>query len=231
MLQLRAVDAVMELASGQWGIVTTAQAEQQGVPRLRLSRMVGSGLLERIGHGVYAVPTSVGDQWTELRAAWISLDPRRTAEQRIAESRTSVVVSHESAARLHRFGTLRGSSFEFTATKRRQTRRDDVRVHVGSLVDDDVTLVDGLPTTTATRTIADLLRNRYDLGHVAEVAADALRQGLTTASELELHLGPLARRYSAADGPQLVEQLLETDSTQPEGSVSAANHNLRDEPT
>lgn len=221
----------MELAAGQWGIVTTAQAEQQGVPRLRVSRMVGSGLLERIGHGVYVVPTSAGDQWTELRAAWISLDPRRTAEQRVAESRTSVVVSHESAARLHRIGTLRGSSFEFTATKRRQTRRDDVRIHVGSLTDDEVTLVEGLPTTTATCTIADLLRNRYDLGHVAEVAADALRQGLTTASDLELHLGPLARRYSAADGSQLAEKLLDADSAKLDGSISPADHNPTDEPT
>ncbi|WP_277210844.1 hypothetical protein [Isoptericola croceus] len=44
----------------------------------------------------------------------------------------------------------------------------------------DVRLIDGMPTTTPERTIADLVRSGHDLSHVAGVFGDAVRTGQTT---------------------------------------------------
>lgn len=43
------------------GILTTAQAEALGFSRMTLSLYVKKGLLERIGHGVYALPDEAQD--------------------------------------------------------------------------------------------------------------------------------------------------------------------------
>ncbi|MCI1867707.1 type IV toxin-antitoxin system AbiEi family antitoxin domain-containing protein [Bifidobacterium crudilactis] len=41
------------LASGQWGMVTTAQAKMLGVSRLDMSCPERSGAIERLVHGIY----------------------------------------------------------------------------------------------------------------------------------------------------------------------------------
>lgn len=202
-----AIAVVNLLAAGQWGIVTTAQAGHRGVSRVQLARLVDSGLLERVAQGVYVVPTAAADPVTDLRAAWVSLDPARTAEGRIAASRTSVVVSHTSAAALQNLGTLVARQHEVTAAGRRQSNWDGLRIHRGSLTDGEVVLVDGLPVTSSARTVADLLRDRHDLEQVARVAGDALRRRLMTRAELARCLDPLARRFGTESGAGLTHRL------------------------
>src|SRR5665647_620859 len=132
-----------QLAAGQWGLLTTAQAAREGITRLQLARLADAGVLERLGRGVYAT-TSSADEHLSLRAAWLALDPARTAEERLKSPTTTGVVSHASAAGLH---------------------------NLGDLLDDeqDVTIVEGLPVTTEERTIADLLRAGHDPEHVAQI--------------------------------------------------------------
>ena len=79
-----AVATVSQLAGGQWGLITTAQAEREGVTRLQLARLASAGILERVDRGVYATTSSPTEHRT-LRAAWLTLDPSRTAEERLAD--------------------------------------------------------------------------------------------------------------------------------------------------
>ena len=84
--------------------------------------------LARIRHGVYALPSSDGDPDQDLRAAWLSTDPRRFADER-ARAVDTPVVSHASASALHRMGDLVPIRHSFTAPQRKQTRQTDIRYH------------------------------------------------------------------------------------------------------
>lgn len=200
---------VSQLAASQWGLLTVAQAECEQVPRYRLARLVDAGLLERVDHGVYAVTAAEPDQHRRLRAAWLALDPERTAEERLREDPAgSGVVSHTSAAGLYGLGDLLDDTPELTTTTRKQTRRG-VRLHRADLPATDVTLVDGLPTTTVERTVADLLRDGHDTDHVATIVGEGVRRGMVDRNVLAAHLDPLAHRQKRTDGRDLAEHLLD----------------------
>jgi hypothetical protein len=197
-----------QLAVGQWGLLTTAQAAREGITRLQLARLTDAGVLERLGRGVYAT-TSSADEHLGLRAAWLALDPARTAEERLKSPTTTGVVSHASAAGLHNLGDLLDDEHEFTLPQRKQTRRAGIRVHRGDLTEQDVTIVEGLPVTTEERTIADLLRAGNDPEHVAQIIGQGVRRGVVDLTDLAVHLDPLARRHNQPDGGGLVEYLLD----------------------
>ncbi len=203
------VSEVVSLAAGQWGLVTAAQASAAGISRMQLTRMVDAGLLDRVMHGVYATPGVQGDQRLTLRAAWLTLDPGTAAEKRMANLPTAGVVSHTSAAQLLGLGDLVADEHEFTVPHRHQSTRAGVRVRKGVLEPGEVTIADGLPVTTAARTIADLLMVGHELEHVAAVVADALRRDLTDGPALEAALVPAARRHDARDGAELLVRLLD----------------------
>lgn len=201
------VARVSRLAAGQWGILTTAQAEREGITRLQLARLADAGVLERVDRGVYAT-TSSSDEHRMLRAAWLALDPARTAEERLANLLTAGVVSHTSAAGLHRLGDLLDDRPEITLPYRKQTRRG-IRVHQRELTADEVTLVDGLPTTTEERTVADLLRDSHDPEHIAQIIGQGVRRGVIDLDDLATQIDPSARRHGQPDGQALVEHLLD----------------------
>ena len=201
------VARVSRLAAGQWGLLTAAQAEREDVTRSQLTRLADAGVLERVERGVYAT-TSSTDQNRALRAAWLALDPAQTAEERLADPVGAGVISHTSAAGLHKLGDLLDDVPEVTYPHRKQTRRG-IRLHRVDLTEADVTLVDGLPTTTEERTVADLLRDGHDPEHIAQIIGQGVRRGVIDLPDLAEHLEPLARRYGQPDGQSLVAHLLD----------------------
>ncbi|MEP7016446.1 MAG: type IV toxin-antitoxin system AbiEi family antitoxin domain-containing protein [Actinomycetota bacterium] len=196
------------IAAGQWGLLTTAQAAHEGISRLQLARLADAGVLQRVGRGVYAT-TSSADEHLGLRAAWLALDPAQTAERRLVNPIAAGVVSHASAAGLHQLGDLLDDQHEFTLAQRKQTARGGIRIHRGDLLEQDVTIVEGLPVTTVERTIADLLRAGHDPEHVAQILGQGVRRGVVDPAVLAAHLDPLARRHHQPDGSGLVEYLLD----------------------
>ncbi|GEL45066.1 hypothetical protein CHO01_01820 [Cellulomonas hominis] len=203
----RVLAVVSELAAGQWGLLTTAQAERAGVTRLQLARLAGADVLERVDRGVYAV-AGIPAEHRGVRAAWLALDPARSAEERLADPVGAGVASHTSAAALHRLGDLLDDEPELTLPHRKQSRRG-IRLHRLALAAADVTLVDGLPVTTEERTVADLLRDGHDPDHVAQIVGQGARRGVIDLDDLAERLEPLARRYAQPDGVALVEHLLD----------------------
>ena len=202
------VSRASQLAAGQWGLLTTAQAAREGITRLQLARLADAGVVQRLGRGVYAT-TSTADEHLSLRAAWLALDPTRTAEERLKDPITAGVVSHASAAGLHNLGDLLDDEHEVTLPQRKQTRREGIRIHRGDLTEQDVTIVEGLPVTTEERTIADLLRAGHDPEHIAQIIGQGVRRGVIDLTELAVHLDPLARRNNQPNGEALVEYLLD----------------------
>jgi predicted transcriptional regulator of viral defense system len=188
----------------QWGLVTTAQAGRRGVSRLYLSRLADSGHLERLGHGIYRAAGVPADRFEAMKAAWLSVDPKLTAEERLRRPVADAVVSGAAAAYLHGLGDLVPEPYEFTVPARRQTQRSEIRFRVRQLPEDSITLREGLPVTTVEQTIADLIEARTDQSLVAGVLADAGDLDRTRLAEL---LGPLAARNGFPSGEAFRDHL------------------------
>ncbi|WP_343926826.1 type IV toxin-antitoxin system AbiEi family antitoxin domain-containing protein [Rhodoglobus aureus] len=206
-----ALRALAEISSGQWGMATTSQARSIQVSRVQIARLAESGHLERLAHGVYRDAGSPPHEFDDIRAAWLSLDPDRMADDRIRDGVDGIVMSGNTAAALHGIGDLLPTPYVFTSAARRQSQRPDIRFKRRLLVADQITLVAGIPTTGIERTIADLVQDKEDLSLVGDLVGDALRSRTVQLDYLAALLGPLASRngFTKDDGLALMRKLLE----------------------
>jgi hypothetical protein len=175
-----------------------------------LTRLTQAGVVERLSHGVYLIRGAGSDEFTELRAAWLHLDPTRSAADRFDDGPAGAVISHASAANLFGFGDLDADRHEFSLPVRRQTRRNDVILHRASLPPSDVMIHGGLPVTTPERTVVDLLSTYHDGEHVAGVLRGAVRARSIDVHKVARRIGPYAATYGlpAGDGDLLLDYLL-----------------------
>jgi len=218
---MRSVDVLRTLAditAYQWGMVTAGQASMAGVSRLDLSRLAQSGHLNRLAHGVYmdaGVPSSPLD---DLRAAWLSTDPRILGAARLSEPAAGVVVAASSAAALHGIGDLWAQRHEFISPTRRQSQRQNIRYRTRTLDAQDVTVVEGLPVMTLERTITDLVEEVGDLSLVSDALREAARQRELDLDRLTQLLAPLAHQhgFATADGAALLERLQQDAGIDPD---------------
>lgn len=104
-----------EVTAVQWGMVTSAQAAGRGVSRLDLSRLSTGGHLVRLAHGVYMDVGVPETELDEVRAAWLSTDPKVLADERINAWERGVVVAGRAAASLHGLGDFRVDQFDFVS--------------------------------------------------------------------------------------------------------------------
>ena len=199
---------IRDVAEGQWGLVTLQQARAAGVAWRSLSRLVEGGLLERVAHGVYRVRGAAEPDHLGLRAAWLGLDPARSAWERLDDP-DGAVVSHASAAALYGVGDLRADVHEFTLPRRRQTRLSDVRIHRGRVPPARRIVLGGLPTTRAGRMIDDLLADHVDPDGVARITAEVLERILDYPRDVADALAPHAHQFGCrrGDGPALLDEL------------------------
>lgn len=198
---------VAVLAEEQWGLFTRQQADQRGMAWSTLSRMVATGRAERVGHGVYRLRGSEPPSQVALRVAWLELAPSVPAWDRDAEQG---VVSHRSAALLFGLGDLPADVHEFTLPVRRQTRRDDVRLHRGDVATGVVSR-GGLLSTDPSRTVVDLLTDGADPAAVSTIVAESLDAGYDRPAAFAHGLSAMAHRYrfSRDDGVGMLGWLLD----------------------
>ncbi|WP_182920387.1 type IV toxin-antitoxin system AbiEi family antitoxin domain-containing protein [Nocardioides cavernaquae] len=206
-----------EVTASQWGMVTSAQASMHGVTRLDLARLADSGHLTRLAHGVYMDSGTPGDQFDDLRAAWLSTDPKLMAEDRLRDRDNGVVAAGLSAARLHDIGDMWEGPHDFVAPVRRQSQRAEIRYRQRVLDPRDVTVTEGLPVMTLERTIADLVEAVGDLSLVGDALRDAWRKRNLNLGRLSELLDPLAARngFKKDDGSALLSRLMEVAGINP----------------
>ncbi len=196
-------------AEDQWGLLTRRQAELAGISRATLQRLAGTGLLERVAHGVYHLAGAPLPDQAGLRAAWLQLAPDVPAWERTP---AQGIVSHRSAAALYGLGHLPADRHDFTLPGRRQSRRADVRLHRRPLADSEWTWRLGLPVTRPARIAADLVQDLEEPEAVAAMIADALRDGYDRPAAVATALAPHAARlgFRRGDGVALLRWLLDT---------------------
>jgi hypothetical protein len=173
-----------DLAAGQHGYVTRAQASALGVSDVDLVRLAKRGELKRIDHGVYKFRGAADFRWEPIWVHWLRLDPERSSFDRTRHP--DEVVAGRTAAWIYEIGELDPEPYEFIVSSRRQSRRSNTRFRRGALAKDQWEIVDGLPVTRPVKIVADLLDQHVDLGHIEDVAEDALRRGLLSRRELKM---------------------------------------------
>jgi hypothetical protein len=188
-----------DVASGQWGLITTAQAKRVGVTAQAVARLAREGALDRLAHGIYRIAGTPPDPRDGVRAAWLGLDPDQFGPERVAEARPDLV-SHRSAAMLLGIGDLIADEHEFTVLGRRQSRREDIRFHRDSAGATEWTVEDGLPVTTAVQTIHDLAAGPMDGDHLRDLVRDAITSGKASPDDLAVALRASAHRFGVALG-------------------------------
>jgi hypothetical protein len=197
-----------DVAQDQWGLVTRRQAAHAGVSSTTLERLTApSGSLERVAFGVYRLAGAPVPDHQDLRAAWLQLAPDTPAWQRTA---TQGVVSHRSAATFCGLGHLTADVHEFTVSSRKQTRRQDVRLHIRAVEDSEWIMLRGLPVTRPSRTAADLLQQHEDPEAVAQIVAEAIRGVFEYPGTFAEVLGAHASRFGfrRGDGIAVLSWLL-----------------------
>jgi hypothetical protein len=185
-----------EIAERQWGLVTTAQADNAGVSRKQLSRMASSGAVERIAQGVYRVAGAPPQRHEAIYATWLALGG--ATSPRTPPGVAPVVAAGQTAAVVHAIGDFLLDGLDFIVPSRKGTRIPDVRLRIRDLTRPEVIPVEGLPTLTVERTIA--------------VRSDKL----TAPNALITYLSPVAQRHRS-DGRTLANHLFDLAGVTPEG--------------
>ncbi|MEV3971340.1 substrate-binding domain-containing protein [Streptomyces sp. NPDC050698] len=201
---LRALDA---RAAGQWGLVTTAQAKLDGVQGVQLLRLERSGTLESVGHGVYRLAACPPPEHLRIKVAWLRLDPGTPARDRRTDGPGAGIVSHTSACAVHGLGGRPDDPVELTVSSRRTTRDETVVLHRAAMDPEDITVVDGLPVTTVSRTVVDLLEARADAARTGAFVAEAAARDLVRVDDLAPRVAGFADAYELAAGASGVELL------------------------
>lgn len=219
----RPVQAIVDVAEEQWGLITRAQAGAAGVPASTFARLQERGRLERVAHGVYRVRGAGEPDHLQLRAAWLQLDPLRIAWERLDDPDVAVV-SHASAASLYDVGDLRPDVHEFTFPRRRQSRRRDVRVHRGRVPSSDQIILKGLPVTRPGRMIADLLADHVEPVSVARITVEVIEKTHEYPRVVAHKISPFAHVFglTSGDGLSLLQHLLDLAGPPPDRATILA---------
>jgi predicted transcriptional regulator of viral defense system len=159
-------DAVIgKLAARQHGVVARRQLLAVGVTRKAVEVRLKRGRLLLVHPGVYAV----GHRQLRREGYWMAA---------VLGAGDGAALSHRDAAALHgmlRPGAHRGVDVTTTAEA---GRRAGINVHGTTVLDaEDVTTVDGIPTTTVARTFVDL---------AGTVPKDRLRKAMNEAERRNL---------------------------------------------
>jgi predicted transcriptional regulator of viral defense system len=159
--------ALARMANKQHGVVSIRQLEGPlGFSQRSVARAVGSGRLHRIYRGVYAVGRADLSQRGESLAAVLAVGP-------------GALLSYHSAGWLWGLWSGSPAPFEVTAVVPRHHRppKGVQRHRARNLVDEDRAFVDGIPVTSAARTLLDL---------AWKLRSDQLRRALMRAEDLGL---------------------------------------------
>jgi len=160
------------------GVFTTSDALLAGIDRNAIGPLLRSGAWRRIRYGVY----TTGELWRSHQAE--GMTHRLECAAALSRLDRTSVVSHTSAARLHRLLVPGSADAGVRLTDPQQFRTGrGYRISQASLPPSDQAVERGLPVTTVPRTLADVGREWPVVDTVIAID-DALADGRTGLNEL-----------------------------------------------
>jgi hypothetical protein len=156
---------VAELAAAQHGVVTRAQAAELGFPRDRLRSRLRAGIVDEPRPNVLRIAGSRRGWHQDVQIACLAYD---------------AAAALRTAGRLQQLdGLLDASVVELMVVQGRHRHVPGIEFHRARDLDPcDVTMVDGIPTTSVARTLCDL-GAVCDADLVERALDDALRRGFS----------------------------------------------------
>ena len=176
---LAARKALHAIAVRQGGYLTAQQARGAGYGGSHLTYHVGTGQLERVGHGLYRVPGVPPEEHDDLiRLALWSRD--RSGEPQ-------AVVSHDTALLLYGLSDLLPAATHLTVPPRfRKPAPAGCTLHVGRVPPQDRRAWTVFCVTKPGRTLADAAGSPTVTDEQLDLAvAQALREGLAIVKDLQ----------------------------------------------
>jgi predicted transcriptional regulator of viral defense system len=165
---------LFDVASGQYGFVTTDDAREVGADAQVLAELHRQGHVDRLSHGLYRFHAFPSGPLDELMQA--TLWPRRRG-----------VIGHDSALDMWDLCDVNPAKIHVTVPKAARVRRaapDTYEVHVRDLPPTDITRFEGIPVVTPTRAIRDGLERHLDQRLIDQAIENATRRGLLTPDEI-----------------------------------------------
>ena len=188
---------LFELAAGQAGHFTAAQARELDYSARSLVHHVAAGHVERVSRGFYRLVGVPAGPHEDIVAAWLRLAPHRA------------VVSHDTALALYDLAPSRSREIHLTLPRKyrpRSPQSTSVALHttIVPLRRNEVTIRFGVQLTSPARTIADAAEIGADPSIVIEATVRAVSTGLVSPKELRA-----ATKRRSARVRQLVARALQ----------------------
>lgn len=177
---------LFQVASGQLGHFTTAQAREHGITRMLLHHHIGEGKILRVYRGVYRFRDFPSTMREEVAAAMLAVD------------KDHAVVSHESALDLLEISDIIPNAIDITIPRSKRYLRPPhgITVHTSTrpFEASDIAFRNGIRITSATRTIVDVAEAGLSEEHVERSVSEALSRGMTTVQRLRNTAANRSRR-------------------------------------
>ncbi|HTX07767.1 MAG TPA: DUF559 domain-containing protein [Solirubrobacteraceae bacterium] len=136
--------AIARIAGHQDNVIGREQLIAAGLGRGAIEHRVRMNWMQRMHQGVYLIGPAAPTPMARARAAAIACGDQ-------------AVMSHRSAAVLHRLLPELGAEIDVTVVGRNPHRQDGIRIHrVSRMASQDVVTMSGLRVTSIARTICDL---------------------------------------------------------------------------
>jgi predicted transcriptional regulator of viral defense system len=167
------------LAEEHDGLFTSRQAREAGIQDSVLSRLHTRAKIERMSRGVYRIPYVPLNRFSQYREAVLWAQAQRGPR--------AVALSHETALAAYGISDANPPAIHLTVPRRARLRRKKSKaivLHRRDIKLAEITTLEGLPVTTISRTVTDLL----DLGRIEltkQAITDARREGYI--DSLEAH--------------------------------------------
>jgi predicted transcriptional regulator of viral defense system len=186
-----AIRALTEVAASQGGYFTARQAEEAGYDAPHLSYHLAAGNFERVGHGLYRIPTLPLSEHDDLVRLWLWSRGR--------DDQPRAVVSHQTALALHDLAEFIPTTIHLTVPPGFRKRPPEGCVpHKGRLEPGETQSFDAIPVTTPLRTLRDLAGGASLPREQFETAvAVALQRGLIRQRDADQLLGGSQARRRA----------------------------------
>ncbi len=162
---------LFQLAAGQGGYFSAAQAKEVGYSYQAQAYHVGAGNWVRIDRGLFRLSEWVPDLHDDL-IRWTLW------------SRGRAVVSHETALAVHGVGEFESARVHLTVPPGFSMRDSAVVLHHADLPENDVVERNGFSLTNATRALIDTAALGPDEDQLARAIEEARETGLVTPRQL-----------------------------------------------
>jgi predicted transcriptional regulator of viral defense system len=173
------MDELYKIAEEQDGLFTSKEARSLGIQDSVLVRLAQRGRLERVSRGVYRIAHYPVDKFAQYREAVLWAQASHHGPECIA-------LSHETALLLYGISDLNPSRVHLTVPKSARFRREYpawVTIHWADLTENEIGLHEGIPVTSVSRSILDVLSTTHRTDVARQAITEALRDGLLNSDQ------------------------------------------------